>query len=595
MTITPLPLNQYPRRTFPVTNITPFTYRDGLTYLETLECLRDYVHNTLVDWLNTNVAGLEDSWNEEVTNLVASVDAALAAQTTANAASIQTMIDYVNTKVQEIVDSSIKVTDPVVTALLNDDTSTTKIKADSLYASKQTETDVQNLTGRVNDNEVEITNLNTLNNSGRLSSSALDLKYGDHIYALDRGLIADGVTDQNVELLALITEASTKRIPLILEAGKTVFIDNTIVIPSNTTINMNGAIIKRGPTGSTGIFILTDNSNIEIYNGVLDGDKDSYLPITEWRHNINLDNSTNIYLHDLSSNRAKGDGIYIGASNVECKDIRINNVICDGNHRQGMSVIGVNGLTVDKSKFINTIGTAPEAGVDVEPNYIDQVIKNITFNDCVMTGNNGVGYLEVLKGGTQGGIILNNCHIDSNVDSGVRLTTSSNLSIKGGSILSNGYVGILHDSGTLYNLTLSNILIKDNALHGVYISALYSSINVNQCRVESNGASGVGDGLFISPSSLSNVLIIANNYFGQSPQRNGISTTANAANCTYVNNTYGGNTGVNRSLLDVATSRLDLDLVGKIAVTGAKGSNAALTSLITALAAKGIIVDSTTA
>jgi hypothetical protein len=48
-----------------VTNITPFTYRDGATYLEILEGLRKYINQVIVPFVNESILGLEASWDAD--------------------------------------------------------------------------------------------------------------------------------------------------------------------------------------------------------------------------------------------------------------------------------------------------------------------------------------------------------------------------------------------------------------------------------------------------------------------------------------------------------------------------------------------------
>lgn len=48
-------ISGYPYRRTPINNVTPFTYRDGTTYLETLEQLRSYVNTDLIEQLNTSL------------------------------------------------------------------------------------------------------------------------------------------------------------------------------------------------------------------------------------------------------------------------------------------------------------------------------------------------------------------------------------------------------------------------------------------------------------------------------------------------------------------------------------------------------------
>lgn len=53
-----------------VTNITPFTYRDGLTYLELLQRIREWVNGGLIDELNKALKDLAKSYNEAIAKLL---------------------------------------------------------------------------------------------------------------------------------------------------------------------------------------------------------------------------------------------------------------------------------------------------------------------------------------------------------------------------------------------------------------------------------------------------------------------------------------------------------------------------------------------
>lgn len=64
MTIDPIPLDDFPRTGRPWNNITPFTYRDGLTYLEVLEALRAWVRDVLTAHLNDEMEEFAENWNQ---------------------------------------------------------------------------------------------------------------------------------------------------------------------------------------------------------------------------------------------------------------------------------------------------------------------------------------------------------------------------------------------------------------------------------------------------------------------------------------------------------------------------------------------------
>lgn len=70
--MTIIPVNPIPTDNRLYTNITPFTVRDNATYLIVLEEMRQYINNTLVPFINTNVANLDEAWTEQVNALIES-------------------------------------------------------------------------------------------------------------------------------------------------------------------------------------------------------------------------------------------------------------------------------------------------------------------------------------------------------------------------------------------------------------------------------------------------------------------------------------------------------------------------------------------
>ena len=82
----------------------------------------------------------------------------------------------------------------------------------------------------------------------------------------------------------------------------------------------------------------------------------------EWRSGIWLEHSDGVTLRGLTVVESGGDGVYIAGGN----NTYIVDCVFDRNYRQGMSVIAAVNLTVERTVFSNTAGTAPAAGVDRE-------------------------------------------------------------------------------------------------------------------------------------------------------------------------------------------------------------------------------------
>ena len=119
----------------------------------------------------------------------------------------------------------------------------------------------------------------------------------------------------------------------------------------------------------------------------------------EWRHVLNLHSCTNITVTGLTLAESGGDGIYLGVdrSGGPNRDIVIRHVVCDRNYRQGISVISAENLLIEDCVLKNTAGTAPEAGIDFEPNGPAERLVNCVMRRCISENNRGHGYDLALR------------------------------------------------------------------------------------------------------------------------------------------------------------------------------------------------------
>jgi hypothetical protein len=137
---------------------------------------------------------------------------------------------------------------------------------------------------------------------------------------------------------------------------------------------------------------------------------------SEWRHSINLKSCENVRIENLKIIGSGGDGIYIGSRPHlkywkgtkhygsqyaslpnYCKNIIIKDCFIDEQHRQGISVISAENLTISNCKLNNTDGTSPMAGIDFEPNEGSQRLVNCLLENCTMQGNKNYGFLAYVK------------------------------------------------------------------------------------------------------------------------------------------------------------------------------------------------------
>lgn len=120
----------------------------------------------------------------------------------------------------------------------------------------------------------------------------------------------------------------------------------------------------------------------------------------EWRHCLMILSSDNISVKNMLCAESGGDGIYIGVSNSTprkiSKNVTISKVVCDKNHRQGISVIAAIDLLIEDTVMSNTSGTAPMAGIDFEPNKPHETLSNCVVRNCITENNASSGYTSYL-------------------------------------------------------------------------------------------------------------------------------------------------------------------------------------------------------
>ena len=135
--------------------------------------------------------------------------------------------------------------------------------------------------------------------------------------------------------------------------------------------------------------------DIEIANIAFEGPVVS-MGFSEHRHLLNFNGVTNLDVHDCAIRGFRGDGVYLGSSNVAGLErhnvsVRFARNEFDGlNHdnRNGISVIDGTGVLIEQNQFIRCSRPTMPGPIDIEPNgNVFQRISNIAilknrFQDC---------------------------------------------------------------------------------------------------------------------------------------------------------------------------------------------------------------------
>ncbi|MEG0255887.1 MULTISPECIES: BppU family phage baseplate upper protein [Lactobacillales] len=216
--------------------------------------------------------------------------------------------------------------------------------------------------------------------------------------AEDYGIKGDGVTNDTAAIQALINQMNIGD-TLYFFPG-TFMIDATaakkLILKSNINIEISPQATLKVISNNAGNYELFDLSNLSniriIGGGRLQGERTTHTGTTgEWGMGIMMKKSTNIKIEDIRIDDFWGDGIYVGGDGYgnQSKNICIRKVHADNNRRQGISVVNIDGLLVDGCTLSNTNGTAPQTGIDFEPNNNGEMLKNIVVRGTKIINNAG--------------------------------------------------------------------------------------------------------------------------------------------------------------------------------------------------------------
>lgn len=436
--------------------------------------------------------------------------------------------------------------------------------------------------------------------------SALDGRYATReasaVSASARGVVGDGVANDAPALNDALIYAAARSATLLLPPGGVLACTSPISVPSGSRIVGNGATIRNGIASTTGrVLVLSGVSDVVITDLVIDGRKADYAPATEWRHNVHIVASSRITLRGMRSINAKGDGFYVGDDSGASSDVRLVDCVATGNHRQGLTVSAVDGLVAVGCRFGDSSGVSPQSGVDIEPNVDSAIVRGVVMVGCTMSGSVGYGLSVALRAAPaapqMAGAYLG-CRIVGNTAGGAYLNNARGLRMVGGSVSDNGGRGVwmsTSTAGVAQHLVFSACDISRNAGVGVRCDQPFADLMITGCTIADN----TGIGVDILPTAASTALRWLGNWSGNDltpmTQTHGIRTGSNVSGFTSMANSYGDLVTAPTSLADGVTTRTLLDLSNRPTITGSRGGNAALASLLTTLGQRGVITDSTTA
>ncbi|MFU1858150.1 right-handed parallel beta-helix repeat-containing protein [Sphingobacterium sp. NGMCC 1.201703] len=259
--------------------------------------------------------------------------------------------------------------------------------------------------------------MNNFNKSSEKNRLLRSGKFVDITKYLPKGYVKNGTVDYTNYLQKALNENRKVIMPnfpiLINDIG--------LDIPSQTTVifeNSSKLLLSPSAKANYELIRIHRKSDIVIFSPTIIGDRKNHRGnLGEWGMGISIKSSRNIVITNANISDCWGDGVYIGQSlGITNSNISLKYGLIDNNRRNGISVISANGLTIQNMVVSNTNGTAPQAGIDFEPNANNEVLKNITIKNVYTFNNNSQGIfycLNKLNGGSDSVGIVVDTHLDN--------------------------------------------------------------------------------------------------------------------------------------------------------------------------------------
>ena len=316
----------------------PSSFMESMSYYETLCWLYEYLDKTVIPAINTEGEAITELQTAFVTlkNYIDNYFENLDVQ------------EEINTKLDEMAESG-ELTDIIAQYL--------EIASILVYNDISEMKNAENL---INGSTAKTLGYHTINDGGMSTYKIRTITNEDivderNIIALhDETLVAEIITDKKINVKQMgaygdSTHDDTESIQAAIDSYSEIFIPDgtymidasiSLIIGNNKTIKLSKNAILKAITNNLESYkiIKIDNvSNIYIEGGIIQGERDTHTGLTgEWGLGISIMNGAkNIIIKNITLKDCWGDGLYINNG----ENISTENIICDNNRRQGLSIM----------------------------------------------------------------------------------------------------------------------------------------------------------------------------------------------------------------------------------------------------------------
>jgi hypothetical protein len=224
---------------------------------------------------------------------------------------------------------------------------------------------------------------------------------GPRLEGVTYGLVGDAVTDNTEALRKLLGDGNRT---IHIAAGD--YVTGSLRIPGNTVLLLDRGVTLRdsghlGPNDRL-INIVEDDVLMRGPGARIIANRQDYTT-GEQRHGVMIYGASNVVIDGVESSGHGGDGFYIGspAGKTPPHDIVLSHCLASNNRRQGLSITSGKQVVVADCTFQYTKGTAPQFGVDLEPDEPREALDHIVLLRPTTRGNHSGGislYLDALNG-----------------------------------------------------------------------------------------------------------------------------------------------------------------------------------------------------